>query len=343
MADESEATNHLPFVKKVWIVGSIFALIAVILLLLKATFSVFMLVLGGVLIASFFRGISSFIEKKTHWKSGICLAISIIGSLLIFIGIFWLIGAKALAQIGHLSQSLPSAFQDAKNYLNDGWLGKKIVQKISEAQSNGKISSFFATFFRTTFGLLGDVYLILLIGIFFTVSPQLYKKGIVKLVPPKGRDRANEITNHLGRSLKKWLAGKIFAMFVVFVLTSIGLVIMGVPMWLALAIIAGFLNFIPNFGPLIAMIPAAAIGFSQSQTTGFLIIGLYLVVQFLESNLITPQVQQRLVQIPPAVIIISQVLVGALTGIWGIIFATPLVLIIMILVQELYIKRLNNQ
>ncbi|MGB8705544.1 MAG: AI-2E family transporter [Gillisia sp.] len=343
MADKPDAADHYSFVQKVWIVGGIFALIAVLLLLFRATFSVFLLVLGGVLIASFFRGISSFIKQKTNWKSGVCLAISIIGSLLIFAGIFWLIGSKALAQIGQLSQSLPAAFQDAKSYLNDGWLGKKIVQKISEAQSNGKISSFFATFFRTTFGYLGDIYLILLIGIFFTVSPQIYRKGMVKLVPPRGRDRADKITAHLGSSLQKWLAGKIFAMFVVFVLTSIGLVIMGVPMWLGLAIIAGFLNFIPNFGPLIAMIPAAAIGFSQGQTTGFLIIGLYLVVQFLESNLITPQVQQRLVEIPPAAIIISQVLVGALTGIWGVIFATPLVLIVMILVQELYVKPMDQQ
>ena len=89
-------------------------------------------------------------------------------------------------------------------------------------------------------------------------------------------------------------------MFVVFVLTSIGLLIIGVPLWLVLAIIAGLLNFIPNFGPLIAMIPAVLVGLLQGPQTALLIAGLYMLVQFLESNLITPTVQQKLVSIPPA-------------------------------------------
>ena len=114
-------------------------------------------------------------------------------------------------------------------------------------------------------------------------------------------------------------------------------------MWLALALIAGFLNFVPNFGPLIAMIPAVLLALSQDPTMALLVVGLYLLVQLLESNFITPMVQQRLIQIPPALIIISQILVGALTGMWGIVLATPLVLIVMIVVEDLYTKRMKKQ
>lgn len=325
MIENKPDTENLSFVQKTWIVGSIFALIVVILLLLQATVSVFLLILAGTLIATYFRGLSSFIAKKTHWKTTLTMAISVIGSILILGAIGWLIGSEVQTQLSGLSQSLPTAFENAKDYLDQGWVGHKVVEKISEAQSSGKFASFLARFFTTTFGLLGDIYLILLIGIFFTVSPGLYQQGIVKMVPPKGRKKAQKVISHLGSGLEKWIAGKIFAMVVVFVLTSIGLVILGVPMWLALALIAGFLNFVPNFGPLIAMIPAAALGLSLSPNTGLLVIGLYLVVQLLESNFITPLVQQKLIQIPPAAIIISQVIVGTLTGIWGIVFATPLV------------------
>ncbi len=144
--------------------------------------------------------------------------------------------------------------------------------------------------------------------------------------------------DNIGNNLKKWLKGKIFAMFVVFVLTSIGLLIIGVPLWLVLALIAGLLNFIPNFGPIIAMLPAVLVGLLQGVDTALYIAGLYLLVQLLESNFITPTVQQKLVSIPPALILIAQLIISPLTGGWGLVLATPLMLIVMLLVQDLYIK-----
>ncbi len=126
-------------------------------------------------------------------------------------------------------------------------------------------------------------------------------------------------------------------MTVVMILTAIGLAIAGVPMWLVLSIIAGILNFIPNFGPLIAMIPAVLVGFMQGTTTAAIVAGMYIVIQVVESNFITPMVQQKLVDIPPALIISAQLLISPLTGGWGLVLATPLMLILMILIQKLYI------
>lgn len=101
---------------------------------------------------------------------------------------------------------------------------------------------------------------------------------------------------------------------------------------------AGLLNFIPNFGPLIAMIPAVLVAFMQGPSTAAIVAGMYILIQVIESNFITPMVQQKLISIPPALIISSQLLISPLTGGWGLVLATPLMLIIMILVQELYIK-----
>jgi predicted PurR-regulated permease PerM len=139
--------------------------------------------------------------------------------------------------------------------------------------------------------------------------------------------------------LKKWLKGKIFAMFVVFVLTAVSLLIIGMPMWLVLAVIAGFLNFIPNFGPLIALIPAALVALMQSPGTAALVVVIYMVIQALESNFITPMVQHRLIEIPPALIIIAQLLIAPLTNGWGLILATPLMVIVIVVVKELYLKK----
>lgn len=343
MENHETAPKKYSFVQKVWIVGGIFALIAVILLLFSATFNVFILILAGSLIAIFFRGLSALIRKKTGWKSGWTLTISIVGTLLIVTGIFWLIGAEAQSQISQLSETFPSTVQNAKDHLNNSSIGQEITKKFSEAKSDGKITGFFAKFFKTSFGVIGDIYIMLFIGIFFTASPSLYTHGIIQLVPPKKREKTQEVLSKLGSNLKKWVAGKLFAMLVVFILTAIGLVILGMPMWLALALIAGILNFVPNFGPIIAMIPAVLVALSMGPTTALIVAVLYIVVQMVESNFITPKVQQHLVKIPPALIIIAQVLVATFTGLWGIILATPLILIIMILVQELYVTPMNKK
>ena len=161
---------------------------------------------------------------------------------------------------------------------------------------------------------------------------------MVQLMPKKAQKKGEDVLDKIRNNLKKWLKGKIFAMFVVFVLTAAGLAIIGMPMWLVLAIIAGLLNFIPNFGPLIAMIPAVLIALMQGPGTALTVAIMYIVIQVIESNFITPMVQQKLISIPPALIISAQLLISPLTGGWGLVLATPVMLIIMILVQELYIK-----
>ena len=341
--DEMNAPgDNRGFAKKVWIAGGILALITILILLFKATISVLLLIIAGALIAVYFRGLGSLIERKTKWKSSVSLLISIFGTFILLGLIFWLIGAKAQEQITELSDSLPKMVSNARKQLGETSLGKKIIERMSSSNSQDQAQSIASTFFTSTFGVLGDIYVVIFLGIFFTASPGLYTRGMVKMVPPAGRSKASGVLDKLGVMLRKWLKGQLFAMLVVFILTSIGLVSIGVPMWLALAIIAGFLNFIPNFGPLIAMIPAVLVALMQGPATAALVAGLYILVQVIEGNFITPMVQKKLVDIPPALIIIAQLLMGALTGGWGLVLATPLMVIIMTLVKELYIRQIEK-
>lgn len=262
---------------------------------------------------------------------------------MIFAAIVWLAGATISNEAEKIEDALPAMIGEVKGLLNDSNAGQEGIEKIEEWQGSEKFGSFISRLFSSTFGYLGDFIIILVVGIFFTASPHLYLDGIVQLVPPGKRDKAEGVLEKLATGLKKWLAGRFLAMLAVFILTSIGLVILGVPMWLTLALIAGILNFIPNFGPILASIPAILIALSISPTTAAIVAGLYLVVQMLESGIINPMAQKKLVKIPPALIIISQLLVGAMTGIWGVILATPMVLMLIILVQQLYIKPLNEK
>jgi predicted PurR-regulated permease PerM len=115
---ENNPADKNSYAKKVWLKGGVYALIVVIILLFKATFSVFLLILAGALIAIFFTGLSDLICRKTGWKEGVGLAVSVIGVVLLVFGLFWLIGAKAQSQAAELSDKLPAMIENAKTRLS---------------------------------------------------------------------------------------------------------------------------------------------------------------------------------------------------------------------------------
>lgn len=337
--DKSIVTSRKEFGRRVWITTGIVALVVVLLWILKVVFSALLLILAGALIALFFRGLSSLIHRKTGLSTRVSLPLSVIGSLLLLVLFFWFTGAQIQQQAAELSDTFPATVQKFKEQLSKNPLGQKVLQQATSEQSRKRTSSMLQGFFTTSFGVLGDIYVVLFLGIFFTAGPEVYVRGFLKLVPPAARPRAQGVVNQVGTTLTKWLKGQLFAMLVVAVLTLIGLLIMGVPLAFVLALIAGLLNFIPNFGPLIAMIPAVGVGLLQGPTTALMVAGLYILVQVLESNVITPQIQKRMIDMPPALIIIAQLFMGVLTGGWGLVLATPLVALLIVVVQELWVKR----
>lgn len=339
MATGTNKTDRKEFQRKVWIATGIVALVVVLLWIVKAVFSVLLLILAGALIALFFRGLSGLLHRKTGLPQKASLPLSIIGSILL-LGLFlWFTGAQIQQQVAELSDTLPATVQKFKEQLSQSSLGRKFLEQVSSQKSMEKTRAVLKGFFRSTFGVLGDIYVVLFLGIFFTAGPRVYIQGALQLVPPKARPRTDGLVKQLGITLAKWLKGQLFAMLVVAVLTLIGLLIIGVPMALVLALMAGLLNFIPNFGPLIAMIPAVGVGLMQGPATALMVAGLYILVQVLESNVITPQIQKRMIDLPPALIIIAQLFMGVLTGGWGLVLATPLTAIIIVVVQELWVKR----
>jgi predicted PurR-regulated permease PerM len=271
------------------------------------------------------------------------LLVSVILTFVLISAMFWFMGARIQEQVTELTKTLPSTISNAKAKLETTSIGKRILEKTSSQETSDKVYSFGGNFFNSTFGAFGDLYVVLFLGIFFTFSPKTYVNGFLSLIPSAGKPRAKLTIERIGFTLTKWLKGQMFAMLIVFTLTAIVLTILGMPMAIALALIAGLLNFIPNFGPLLAMIPAVLIALTQGANKAILVAVLYILIQILESNIITPSIQKKLINIPPALTILAQLFMGILTGGWGLVLATPLVAILMVVVQETYVKRINGE
>ncbi|MEP6611327.1 MAG: AI-2E family transporter [Mucilaginibacter sp.] len=334
--------RELSYAEKVWYAVGIVAVVAILILIARVAFGILLMALAGCLISVYFHGLGDIIERKTKWRRWVCMLISIGGSFIILGFLFWFMGSKIQAQVSQLSDTLPHTISNAKLKLAETPLGRKVL----EATSGGNSDKIFATagkFFSTSFGILGNMYIILFLGIFFTANPSLYKDGLILLIPPNQKDLARNIINRTSLSLKGWLKGTMISMVLLSILMPIGLSIMGIPLALVLGLLAGILVIVPNFGSLAAMIPGVLLALTIGTDTAIIVALIYIGVQTLVQNIIAPIIQKKMINMPPALTIIGQLVMGVLGGAMGIIMAMPALAVMMIFVDEMYVKRINPE
>ena len=153
----------------------------------------------------------------------------------------------------------------------------------------------------------------------------------------KRRQRLGQTLEKMRSILGFWIVGRLISMCIVGILTTAGLWLLNVPQAIALGVVAGLLTFIPNFGPILAVIPQALLALEVGVNTLAYVVILNVVLQAVESYLVTPVVQRYEVSLPPALTICSQLILGVLLGAIGVIMAAPLTAAILVAVQMLYI------
>ncbi|MCH8534459.1 MAG: AI-2E family transporter [Flavobacteriaceae bacterium] len=312
--------------------------VAVLALVLNA-FHIGFLAFAGLLIAIFFHGLASRIERLIKMHRLVSLGISIILVNVLVVGAFLLVGATLSEQYTRFEQILPNTLRNLQNYAEGYAVAEDALQNaLSFIGNTDKIASSLGYFFQYTFGFFGDLYAITFFAVFFIATPIDYVKGIVLLTPKANERTAEQILRKIGSDLRIWLKAQLILMFFIFVTTAIGLLIIGVELWLILALIAGLLCFIPNIGPTVALIPALLVGLLDGVQTTLLILLVYMLVQLIETGFVGPYVRKRMLSIPPALLLFFQFVLGALTGAWGLLLATPLLVVLMILFGKLYVK-----
>ncbi len=313
--------------------------ILLIIWFLGAVFELILLLVAAVLIHAFFfsfaRLIHHVVKLPMKWAK---LASVLIILAAVFL-VNWFLAPHVSQQIQQLTQQLPQSVESAKSYLQNYWWGNFLLGQIPNDLGNyfSQNSSVFMNFFSTTFGVLANIYIVLLLTAYFLVDPKPYAKGLVALFPMQKRHRIQQVIQKVYKTLRLWLMGKLGGMLLVAVLTVAGLYILGFPLALVLGLIAGLLGFIPNFGPIVAAIPAILIAFTQGENAVLYVILLYIGVQAVESNIYEPLIQHHLIYLPFAMILIAQVAFGLLTGILGLVLATPIVAAVIAAVKMLYV------
>ncbi|WP_051341069.1 AI-2E family transporter [Azospirillum halopraeferens] len=318
-------TGLRPFLWRVLIVAGVGALT----FLAWRAADALLLVFAGVLLAILLLRLTGIVRQWTGLGHGWGLGVVLAMIVLLAVGGGWLMGTTMAGQFGQLGSRLNEAV-DA--------LPDDVRTALSENAASAPWTSYLQSAAGHLVGFLSYLVIALFVGIYTAASPAVYRRGLELLVPRSGQARTREVLDASGDALWKWLQGQLLSMAVVGVLTTAGLMMLGVPAALALGIVAMVLEFIPLIGPFLAAAPAVLIAFAQSPTLAIWTALLYLAIQQVEGNVIMPIAQKRVVHLPPVITIAAITAGGLLFGILGMFLATPLAVLMLVLVNLLYVE-----
>ena len=322
--------------------GIVLALGAGAALLIYAA-DVFLIAFAGVLIANILRAPSEWLSEKTgigtNWYVG---AVTL--ALIVVLGLgAWVAAPRIIGQFDELTESLTQALSAVQKWI-EARLGIDIGEDFFPKTGDGAppiipmILGRVTGVISGTLGAVANIVVILALGFYLALHSRLYFEGFVRLFPINARPRVAEIGEEVGATLRWWLLGQLVTMAVVGLITTIGLSLLGIPLAGTLGLITGLFEFAPFIGPILAAFPAVLIAFSQSPMDALYVIVLYTAIQQVEGYLITPYVQERAVNLPPALMIFAQILMGVLFGLFGLLLASPLVAASIVIVKMAYIE-----
>jgi predicted PurR-regulated permease PerM len=258
--------------------------------------------------------------------------------------LIWLSAAQVAGQAVELRDKLVDSAGKVLGMVQETSAGEKVaaqaevIQRRADMSTVSELWTRAAGIFSTTLGAVSGLLIFLFMGVFFAYNPGLYLAGLLRLVPLDLRPRARVVLAQIATTLRGWLLGQLVGMVFVFLTIWLLLWAFGVPMAMLLALLTGALNFIPYLGPLIAVIPIGLVAFTLSPEVGIYVVVLFMVIQTIESDVVMPLVFQKTVELPPALTIAGQLALGSLLGVLGIILATPITAVVMVIVRLLYVE-----
>ena len=294
--------------------------------------------------------------EKIHFKRGIAAPLVVLVGLGALIGVGALMAPSLRNQTKQLSTELPKLVDQADRWLQET-PAKALVQQPpqqppqqqQQQQHHGGLKAQLGKELRSSvqflfpivssfFGAVGGFVLVIFIAMYVAAAPGLYREGILHLVPHSRRDRAEEYVDTLATTLRQWLVARLMAMVLIGVITGGALALLDVKGAAALGLLAGLLEFVPFFGPIASAVPALGIALLDSPQKALYVLILYLIVQQLEGNVITPLLLEKRLDIPPILTVVSVAALGVVFGVVGMLIAEPLLAVILVTTKMLYVN-----
>jgi predicted PurR-regulated permease PerM len=321
-----------------------------------------LLIFTGMLLGVGLNALTNALGRRVHLPHAVRLAIVCTALAVMLAGVGYLGGATIADQASVLSKTIKSQITNVKSFLDNHGIDTSVFDLGNAgpaaptdagptpapssaphgfpsgagalASSGGAIVSQTFKLLLGTINAVGNIFIVLFLGLAFAAQPSVYHDGLLFLAPAKHRTRVALIIDRIGETLERWLIAQIVVMLAVGVVTWIGLAVIGIPGSFILGIQAGLLAFIPTVGAIIAGVVVVLASLASGWIPALSAFILFLGVHAMESYLLTPILQRQALDIPPATLFAFQILLGVVFGIWGLALALPLVAIAKVMIDH---------
>ena len=323
---------------------------AVSLYILWEIRQILLLVFAAVVFAVALNRVVRWLQQR-RFKRGQAIALTVISLLLILVILFAIIGPSFSKQFEQLISLVPTLLDRLRNWLNSlqAWVPEQLLDVRNLGNLIPRLQPVVTqvlgnayTWFSDFLAILLNLLLVIVLTIMLLANPTPYRRGFILLFPAFYRRRVDEILSECETTLVGWMTATLIDMAAIGVVSFIGLLILGVPLALANALLAGLLEFIPNVGPVLSVIPPMAVAVLDAPWKAIAVLGLYLLIQQFEGLFLVPFVMNQHVSLLPAITLLSVVVFGSFFGFAGVFLSVPLVIVVKIWLKELLIKDVLN-
>ena len=323
--------------------------VAATALLLLAWKVAFWLLIGfaAVLVAVALDGLRRIAGHATGWWGPWALTASTAVLVIVIGGVVWLAAGRVSAEATLLSEKLPLAWQTVEPMVASTGAGRAMLEHargsdwgellVPDRSALTRVAGRALGYGQTLVTLLAAAAVALVAGFYLAASPGLYVRGLTRLAPARHRGRLLDLLNACGVTLRRWLLGQMASMAILGALTTLGLWWLGIPLFLVLGLSTALLCFIPNLGPVLSVLPPLVLALAEpdGESLALKVAALYIAVQLFETNVCTPLIQKKAVRMPPALLLLGQVIAAAVLGLLGTVLAAPLLAVVLTAFQEL--------
>ena len=311
------------------------ALVVCLIVAIAYSFHILLLVFAGVLLAILFRSVGTWLSERTRLSVNWCMAVVLVGFVVFFFGTLWMFGVQIVQQADELFWAVSQAYDQ----FHDKLAQYHVAGRVSAGTGGLNLESPAKAAASGALWLIASIVMVLFIAVYASTNPQLYSELFLSFFEGKLRQRIVRLLDAMASALRWWLAGQLIAMAVVGIITTAGLLLVGAPMAISLGVVAALLTFVPYVGAIVSAVPAVLLAFTKSSDLAFYVVLIYLIAHIVEGYIVVPLVQHRLVYLPPAMILAVQFLMELFAGTAGVTFATPLMVVAMVLIKKLYFKQ----
>ena len=333
--------------------GPVLAATVITVLLLwlgMRTAHLLLLLFLAVLFSLYLNAVADYFARRfglaRHWA----FLSAVVLTFVALAGLFWLLVPPIIEQTRQLIRVLPATIAgweaaiDAAvarvPALQDLWgTGDHRLIRAMYDQVSGLFSNLVPKVFWIGHAFI-NVFSVFIMSIYLGLNPDFYREWLIALFPPIHRDLVRDVVGDLRDTLRSWIVGQLFAMFVLAVLTAVGLWYLDVPYWLTFSVFTGVVAIVPFFGTLVSTTLPALFVLGDGVGKTLAVVAWGIIVHVFEANVVVPRVMQHKVDLPPVLTIMSVLIMGTLLGPAGLLVAVPMVAIMMVVVRRILITRL---